>query len=165
MQERGDSMAGLLNIGEMGALALHVLVELTILAEENPEGKRTVQEMAEKLHASVHTLQKVARRLVMLGIVEGTRGVKGGLRLVGDPRKISMLRVIEGVEGKICCNGCMFAKRVCPKGACAFEGITGVLEKNLRTFFATTSLADLAAKTSGPDAGTPAVVTPIRADF
>lgn len=137
-------MAGLLNVGEMGALALHVLVELATLREKDAEGRRTVQEMADALHASVHTLQKVARRLVMLGLVEGTRGVKGGLRLVVDPREVTMLEVVEGVEGKICSNGCMFAKRVCPAGACAFDGVTGVIERKLRDFFAGTSLAHLA---------------------
>lgn len=138
-------MAGLLNIGEMGALALHMMVNLAALRRENPDGRRTVQEMADALHASVHTLQKVARRLVMMGWVEGLRGVKGGLRLTADPAKVSMLDVIEGVEGRICSSECMFAKRVCPKGACAFENITGVLEKQLRDYFSNTTIASLCA--------------------
>lgn len=136
-------MAGLLNVGEMGALALHVLVELAALQAEDPDARRTVQEIADKLGASVHTLQKVARRLVMLGYAEGTRGVKGGLRLTADPRKVTMLDVVEGVEGKICANGCMFAKRVCPAGGCAFGGFTERIEAQLRQQFVTTTLADL----------------------
>lgn len=137
-------MAGLLNISEMGALALHVAVELTALREENPEARRTVQDIADKLEASVHTLQKVTRRLVAIGMLEGTRGANGGLRLRGNPKKITMLQIIEGIEGPLCSNGCMFANRVCPKGGCRFSGVTGDLERKVRDYFTSTTLADLA---------------------
>ena len=139
-------MAGLLNVGEMGALALHVLVDLAVLREENTDERRTVQEIAEKLHASVHTLQKATRRLIMMGMVEGTRGVNGGLRLAIEPQRITMLEVVEGVEGKIGCNNCMFAKRVCPQSArCIFDGVTGGLEMMVREYFARTTIADMRA--------------------
>lgn len=140
-------MAGLLNVGEMGAIALHVLVELAALRKENRDAKYTAQELAEKLHASVHTLQKVVRRLIQMGLIEGVRGAKGGLFLLVDPKDVTMLRIIEGVEGRVCANGCLFAKRVCPPGAgCVFGGVTGHLEKSLREYFAGTTIADLVEK-------------------
>ncbi|MDR1612520.1 MAG: Rrf2 family transcriptional regulator [Planctomycetota bacterium] len=137
-------MAGLLNIGEMCALALHVLVELAVLREIDPDGRVTVQELAGKLHASVHTLQKVTRRLIMLEMVEGARGARGGLRSAIDPGKVNMLRVVEGIEGRLWSNDCMFSKRVCPEGCkCVFDGVTGALEKRIREYFTGTTLADL----------------------
>lgn len=137
-------MAGFLNIGEMGALALHVLVELTALRESEPDSRRTVQDLADQLLASTHTLHKVARRLIMLGMVEGARGVNGGLRLALDPDKLNLLSVIQGIEGKVSSNGCMFAKRVCPAdGVCVFEGLTGKLENMLNNYFYSTTLSDL----------------------
>lgn len=144
-------MAGLLNVGEMGALALHVLVELAALREEDPDGRMTVQDIATKLHASVHTLQKVTRRLIMMEMIEGTRGANGGLRLTVDPARVTMLQVVEGIEGRICSNGCMFAKRVCPAGGqCVFEGLTGIMEKKVRDYFTGTTLAGLAAMARQP---------------
>ena len=138
-------MAGLLNVGEMGALALHVLLELAVLRKGSPEGRKTVQDIAAKLKASVHTLQKVTRRLIMMEMIEGTRGVNGGLKLIGNPRAITLLQVLEGVEGRICFNGCMFAKKVCPSGErCMFEGLTGIMERKFREYFTRTTLADLA---------------------
>ena len=140
-------MAGLLNVGEMGALALHVLVELAVLKEENPDGRRTVQEIAEKLHASVHTLQKVTRRLIVMEMIEGTRGANGGLRLTVNPDKVNMLQIIEGIEGKIHSNGCLFSKRVCPtNGHCVFEGLTGKMERMVRDYFTNTTLSDLVSE-------------------
>lgn len=139
-------MAGILNIGEMGALALHVLAELAVLREQEPDARRTIQHIAGHLHASQHTLQKVARRLIMLEMVEGTRGANGGLRMVAEPGDISLLQVIEGVEGRISSHDCLFAKRVCPPDAgCAFANITGNMEKMVREHFARTTIADLCA--------------------
>lgn len=139
-------MAGLLHVGEMSALALHVLVELAVLREDDPEGKKTVQELAEKLQASVHTLQKVARRLTQLGFIEGTRGMNGGLKLVSEPESITLLQVIEGMEGTLCSNNCLFTKRVCDKNKrCLFEGVTGGMEKMVREYFTQTTIAELAA--------------------
>lgn len=137
-------MAGLLHVGEMGALALHELVELASLRNADPEARLTVQEIAGKLCASVHTLQKVTRRLIALGFVDGTRGAKGGLKLAVEPEAVSMLQVVEGVEGKLQSNGCMFAKRVCPEGRpCVFGGLTEEMEQKVRDYFTQTTLADL----------------------
>lgn len=137
-------MAGLLNIGEMAALGLHVAVELAALREVDPEARRTVQELAGEFRASAHTLQKVTRRLVALGLIEGARGANGGLRMAAEPGEVSLLRIIEGLEGRVCDNGCLFAKRVCPEGVCRFEGVTGDMEKRVRDYFAATTVADLA---------------------
>lgn len=137
-------MAGLLNVGEMGALALHVLVELAVMQKKDPDARLTVQELAERLHGSSHTLQKVTRRLIAAEMIEGARGAKGGLRLLADPNSVTMLQIIEAIEGRICSNNCMFAKRVCPEGGrCIFEGVTGAMERQVRDYFSGTKLADL----------------------
>lgn len=140
-------MAGLLNVGEMGALALHVMVELAVLKEQDPAARRTAQELAKDLHASVHTLQKVLRRLVLADLVEGTRGANGGIRLTGDATAVSMLNVLESVEGQVKANGCLFAKRVCPEsGQCRFHCVTSAMEQNIKDYFTKTTIADLCAE-------------------
>lgn len=137
-------MAGLLHIGEMGALALHALVELAVLRDKDAEARRTVQELAGRLHASPHTLQKVSRRLIAMELLDSSRGAAGGLRLAADPADITILQVIEGLEGRICANGCLFAKRVCAEGGpCVFGKFTRKLEKQIRDAFIGTTLADL----------------------
>jgi Rrf2 family protein len=128
----------------MGALALHLLVELTMLREKDGEARMTVHDLAEKLHASAHTLQKVAHRLIALERIEGTRGAKGGLRLTADPGAITLLDIIEDMEGKVNYNGCLFAKRVClPEARCVVSRLTGQMEKTVRGYFENTTLAEL----------------------
>ena len=137
-------MSGLLNVSEMGALALHIMVELALLREEDPAARRTAQELALGLNASVHTLQKVIRRLVLADLLDGVRGANGGVKLAGDPADATMLRIIETVEGPVRANGCLFAKRVCLEGKhCRFHTVTGVMEQNIREYFNKTTIADL----------------------
>lgn len=137
-------MAGLVNVGEMGALALHVMVDLAGLQKDDPDARRTARDIASSLRASVHTLQKVTRRLIAAGLVEGARGVNGGLKLAVPPEKITMLQIIEAVDGPVRCNGCMFAKRVCPPGGgCVFEQLTGGMESMVRDYFSGTTVAAL----------------------
>lgn len=138
------TVSGLLNIGEMGALALHLMVELAALKERDPDARLAVRDVAEKLNASAHTLHKVTRRLVMAGLAEGMRGAGGGLVLTADPAIVTMRDIIEAVDGKIATNGCLFAKRVCPaETPCAFQNITGVIEQKLMSYLSTTTLAEL----------------------
>ncbi len=143
-------MSGLLNVGEMGALALHVMVDLAVVKSDDAAARRTAQELARGLDASVHTLQKVIRRLVLAGLLDGQRGANGGVRLVGDGSDVTMLQVIECVEGPVRANGCLFAKRVCAgEIACRFHAVTGVLEKGIRDYFGKTTIADLCGDRGG----------------
>jgi Predicted transcriptional regulator len=139
-----EKMAGLVNIGEMGALALHLLTELAAVKDADRDAKLAVKDFAEFLHASHHTLHKVARRLVKAGFADGARGAGGGLRLLADPADITMLQAIEEVEGKIHCNDCMFAKRVCPSDAkCPFSALTSGMDSAIRNYLQKTTIADL----------------------
>lgn len=139
-------MSGLLNVGEMGALALHIMADLATLRKEDPDARRTAQQLAAGLAASVYTLQKVMRRLVMAKFLEGTRGVNGGVRLAVDADTISLLDVLECVEGTMETNGCLFLKRVCPEGAhCRFHSVTETMERQVRDYFTRTRIADLCA--------------------
>lgn len=142
-------MAGLLNVGEMAALAIHEMLELAILHRRDSDGRLTIQDLAERLGASVYTLQKVTRRLIALNLLDGTRGAKGGLRLAIDPDSVSLLDIIEGVDGKIACNRCLFGKRVCAQDKrCLFDKLTRILENEVREYLANTTLEELSRKSS-----------------
>lgn len=141
-------MPNLLNMGEMGAIALHLLLDLAATRRKSPAGRRSAKDIAESLNASVHTLQKVARRLTMSGWIDGSRGPGGGFLLIADPAALSLLDVIQGVEGPVGGNGCLFGKRVCPAGTrCAFSGLTESLERQVLDYYRNTTLADLLAGT------------------
>lgn len=142
-------MAGLLNVGEMAALAIHEMVELAIFHRQNPDARLTIQDLADRLDASVYTLQKVTRRLIALNLVDGTRGAKGGLKLSVSPDKVTLLGIIEGVDGKVDCNRCLFGKRICAQNKrCIFDKLTRILENEVREYLSGTTLEELCRKSS-----------------
>ncbi|MCL4476679.1 MAG: Rrf2 family transcriptional regulator [Nitrospirae bacterium] len=55
-------------------------------------------------------LSKILQRLVRARIVRSFRGAKGGFRLAKQPEKISLLEVIEAMEGSLVMNRCAFNK-------------------------------------------------------
>ncbi len=138
-------MPGLLNVGEMSALALHALVKLAEVRQGNPEARLSVMELAEGLSASPHTLHKVVKRLVDAELLNSARGPAGGIRLGEDPGAINILKVVEAVDGKVEFNSCLFAKRACtPDADCAFSCLTHELEHTVREYFTRTTIKDLA---------------------
>lgn len=137
-------MTGVLNVGEMGALALHTMSELALLRTENAETRISVPQLAKRLVASTHTLHKVVTNLVAAGLIESVRGPNGGVRLLREANDISLLTIIEAVNRKVTGNRCLFTKPACPEGApCPFTFLTRDLEEILGRYFSETTLEKL----------------------
>ncbi len=62
--------------------------------------------------AKVHTiptpyLSKILQTLVRSGMVRSLKGPSGGFTLDSRPEEITLLRIIEAVEGKVCLTECL----------------------------------------------------------
>ena len=58
-------------------------------------------------------LAKILQKLVKAKIVRSYRGVKGGFSLSKHAREISILDVLEAIEGKLALNICVTDKKKC----------------------------------------------------
>jgi len=77
-------------------------IQATLQLAEVPIGtKRTCHEMAEVGHMPERFLLQILRCLVTHGILRSTRGVNGGYTMVRSPEEVSLLDIIEAVEGPI----------------------------------------------------------------
>lgn len=143
-------MSGLLNVGEMGALALHAMLEVGKKERKGFTGWISTTEIAETLEASRHTLHKVVKRLVQAGLLSSARGPLGGVRLQKSAEEVTLLQILEAVDGDIAPGGCLFARRVCSvKSICQFCGITSDLEQMVRGYFTNTTLSELLDRLNG----------------
>lgn len=75
-------------------LALYSIIEFA----GRPGEHVSAGEVAAKHGESAHHLAKVLSELVRAGFVESVRGVGGGYRFVGNPRRLTMLDVIQLFE-------------------------------------------------------------------
>ncbi len=94
------------------------------LAEQWPEGSVLVTEMASFMDVPYQFLHKVMPRLVRARIVLSKRGVRGGYQLARPPGEITLLDVIEAIEGPILLNRCLAQGSDCSRsGACALQEV------------------------------------------
>lgn len=90
---------------------------------------------------------KIFQSLVRAGLVRSNRGTGGGFTLVKDPRQITVLEVIEAIEGKIAFQRCMTEPNACEHaGGCALCGLFEEAQDRVKDTFSRTTLADLAKK-------------------
>jgi Rrf2 family protein len=72
-----------------------------------------VNEISEEYKIPRSFLAKILQKLVKAKIVRSYRGVKGGFSLAKQARDISVLSVLEAIEGKLALNICLPDKKVC----------------------------------------------------
>lgn len=77
--------------------------------------RATAKEIARQQRIPLPFLAKIITRLGMAGILDTSRGVGGGVFLARQPDSISVLEVIEAIDGPLEVNFC-----VLDPSACAF---------------------------------------------
>jgi Rrf2 family protein len=72
-----------------------------------------VTEISDEYKIPRSFLAKILQKLVKAKIVRSYRGVKGGFSLARQAKDISLLEVLEAIEGKLCINVCLADKKKC----------------------------------------------------
>ncbi|EKD43229.1 MAG: Transcriptional regulator, BadM/Rrf2 family [uncultured bacterium] len=77
----------------------HALKILKLLSK-NENKILSLNEISKKTKVSFLFLQKIARKLRLAKMISSVYGVDGGYALAIDAKKLSVLKVIEAMEGK-----------------------------------------------------------------
>lgn len=72
-----------------------------------------VNEISDEYKIPRSFLAKILQKLVKAKLVRSYRGVKGGFSLSKQAKDISLLEVLEAVEGKLALNICLTDKKKC----------------------------------------------------
>jgi Rrf2 family transcriptional regulator, iron-sulfur cluster assembly transcription factor len=90
---------------------------------------------------------KIFQSLVRAGLVRSNRGTGGGFTLLKRPEEITVLDVIEAIEGKIALQRCMTEPAACEhSGGCALCGLFEQAQDRVKEVFSRTTLGDLAKR-------------------
>ena len=76
--------------------------------------RRTAEEMAGDINATRQIMPKLMEPMVRAGWVESTPGPSGGYRLQADLEQVSLLQLIEAVEGPTDDQKCVLRGSECP---------------------------------------------------
>ena len=93
---------------------------LTVLAAR-PGGVLSAPDLAEHAGLEAPTVAKVLKPLAQAGLVEGFRGANGGYRLAREASAISLVEIVEAMEGPLGMTECSLHD-----GQCGIEQSCGV---------------------------------------
>ena len=125
--------------GEYGVLGLMCLAR-------RPSGSVVmIEEVSREEHIPKSFTAKIFQSLVKAGLIKSNRGTGGGFTLLKRPTEITVLHVIEAIEGKIAFQRCLAdAEPKCEHfGGCALCGLFEQAQDRVKDVFAQTTLADL----------------------
>ncbi len=92
-------------------------------------------------------LAKIVSQLVVRGILEATRGASGGVSLARPAETITMLEIVEAIDGPIMINRCTRDPSVCELSvACPFCEIFTEAQEQIVSRLGGTTLADIVAR-------------------
>lgn len=87
------------------------------LAELKKNGGRApTSKIASEEHIPPSFLAKIVSQLSVAGVVQTSRGARGGVSLSRDPSEITLLEVVEAIDGPIMINECVNDPKACPFG-------------------------------------------------
>lgn len=95
-------------------------------------------------------LAKIFQDLARNRLLMSHRGAKGGFSLVSDPQEISLLQIIEAVEGPIAIAPCLDVREGCDRAdACELYDTLDVAQSQMVSVLKGTTLSDLVDKHNG----------------
>ena len=77
---------------------------MVALASEAQDRAQSTASLAEKLQIPLPFLHQIGHTLMQAGIIKATPGPRGGLRLNQPAEAISVLDIVETLEGKVAVN-------------------------------------------------------------
>ncbi len=92
----------MLRVTKLTDYATVVLAALAVA----PNRVHSAAELAERSRLELPTVSKVLKPLAHAGLVTGFRGASGGYRLARAPSQISLIEIVEAIEGPLGMTEC-----------------------------------------------------------
>ncbi len=122
----------------------YAVLGATYLARMGTDRVVMIEEVCEGESIPKSFLAKIFQALKRSGIVQSQRGIHGGFKLTRNPFEISVLEILEAVEGKIAFQRKLQEPVECHKNdACTLCDIFTEAQHRVKEIFHNTTLADL----------------------
>ncbi len=119
-----------------------------IYLAQQPSGTISlVSEIAEAVQVPQTFLAKIFQSFAKLGLINSYRGTGGGFTLGRSADKITLLEIVEAVEGPIAPNRCLIASGACDRVVnCTVHPVWKDVQGKVVDILAGVSLTDLARR-------------------
>ncbi len=104
-----------------------------------------VGEIAQRQDVSKPFMAKIASQAAAAGLLTTRRGTGGGLALTQPADKITLLQIVEAIDGPTSLNQCTFEPSRCPRSnKCAVHPIWEKAQQQFNELLSNTSLSEIA---------------------
>lgn len=107
------------------------------------EGPVSARGIAERQSIPPKFLEQLLASMRKAGLVSASRGARGGFELTREPALISVLDVVEALEGQLAPTSCDGGQLCGRSGVCAAGAVWSRATEALRDVFTSTSVGDL----------------------
>ncbi|MFP4106740.1 MAG: RrF2 family transcriptional regulator [Phycisphaerae bacterium] len=114
-----------------------------VLAMHHGEGPTPLKTICAERDLPKQYLTKLFSSLARVGLVTPVRGKHGGYLLAKEPADISLLDIIEGIEGELALNYCTTDPPQCEKEDCPVRPVWQDLQEQMREKLSSMSLQDV----------------------
>lgn len=102
----------------------YALRAVLYLVKLGPERRAATSQIAEQQNIPPSFLAKIVSQLSVAGLLQTSRGARGGVSLARSPEDISLLEVVEAIDGPILLNECVIDRNTCTFGEnCALRPV------------------------------------------
>jgi len=142
-------------ISKKAEYAVKILVEL---ARRDRDIFLSSREIARAHEIPVTLVAQLVSQLQKNGLIESSRGAKGGIRLAVDPRSLSLKQVVEIFDGQLGISRCLKSEGYCEKtGYCPLHEIWKKAQEKMLQELEETSILQLSKSFAArPEYATPA---------
>jgi Rrf2 family iron-sulfur cluster assembly transcriptional regulator len=119
---------------------------LSELASRDPDGPLMLDELVAGTTLPRDFLAKVFQKLVHGGVLRSAKGRGGGFRLARQAHEITLMNIVEAIDGPQVFDRCVVGLEKCDDQApCPQHDLYKPIRQRLKDYLLTTTLADLAA--------------------
>lgn len=126
--------------------AARVMIHLAGLPADSRASRN---DLAAVTSAPLHFLGKILQSLVRSGLIHSQRGASGGFTLARAPGGITLVDVIEAIEGPLFLNSCINPGEPCVRSAsCAAHKVWAEAQTEMLAVLKRASILDLAKESA-----------------
>jgi len=140
-QKRGRQAKGKMRILSVTEAGIRTVL---YLAMEGQDRRISGLEICRTQEITPAFLIKVTRPLVQKGILAATRGARGGFSLARPPERITLLEIVETLQGPLVFNDCLLGPGTCTRDMnCPVHPVWKQIRRNTENILAGWSVRDL----------------------
>jgi len=130
-----------MKISTKGRYGLRILLDLALHENDTP---RLIRDIAFSQQISEKYISRLIVDLRRSGMVKSIRGAKGGFRLARNPKLITLLNIVEVMEGPMSIVDCVQSPDKCKRNeSCVTREIWGQLNEEIKKCMEKITLQDI----------------------